>query len=161
MDKNGKLFGKISIVDLLVVLVVLVVAAGTVYRFASPATNFDDDGVTVDFVIRIEGVRTFTLPYYQGGLRVYDRQMGQFIGVIHDFHTATHYRSQVLHDGSVIFAPLPDNFTNVYLTIRASGRETDGAIFVEGTYEVAVNSVRNIRTRYISVQGIIHSITVN
>ena len=158
MDKNGKLFGKISIVDLVVILLVLTVAVGTVYRFTAGATQVAEGDVTINYTIRIENVRAFTLYYYHAGLGVYDRQTGQFIGTIMDFTVTPHYAPQILENGEMVHAPFPDTHVNIYLEIETDGRETDGAVYAQGTFEVAANSVTNIRTRYVQVEGIIHSV---
>jgi len=160
MDKNGKLFGKISIVDLTVLLLILVVGIGTIYRFSASAAQVDEAHTNIEFTVRIEGVRDFTLYYYHGGLPVHDRSTGQFIGTIAGVHVEPHYVLTTLNDGSIIMARMPDNYITIYLTIAAAGRETDGAIFAEGTFEVAVNSTLNLRTRYVQVSGLIYDIAI-
>jgi len=160
MDKNGKLFGKISIVDLAVIFLVLVVGIGTVYRFTASAAQVDEVDANVEFTVRIDGVRDFTLYYYQEGQRVYDRSTGQFIGLVSAINHRPHYAQRTLNNGSVSLVRMPDNYLNIYLTVAASGRETDGAIFAEGTFEVAVNSLLNLRTRYVQVTGMIYDINL-
>jgi hypothetical protein len=51
IDKNGKLFGKISIVDILIVLVIIAVIAGCIIRFGG--------GVNKDFSVDANVVYTF------------------------------------------------------------------------------------------------------
>ena len=160
MDKNGKLFGKISIVDLVVILIVAVVAVGGIYRFTAPGATVSRGEATVDFTVRIEGPREFTLENYREGLRVYDNRSNQFIGHVVGVRHEQHELHRVLNDGSIIFAPWPGHVT-IYLDIRAQGRYTDTAIYVEGTYEITANSVIYIRTRYVEVEGRIHSVSVN
>lgn len=160
MDKNGKFFGKINIIDLAVILIILVVAVGAIYRFTAPGAQISRGEATVDFTIRIEGPREFTLVNYAPGLRVYDNRANQFIGHIVDFRYEPHYILQPLHDGTVISAQWPGHVT-IYLDIQAQGRYTDTAIYVEGTYEITANSVIYIRTRYVAVEGRIHSVNVH
>jgi len=159
LDKNGKLFGKISIVDLVVILIILVVAAGGVYRFTAPGAAVSRGDATVDFTIRIEGPRAFTLENYAPGLRVYDNRANQFIGHVVGFRYEPHTISRTLNDGRVIFAEWPDHVT-IYLDVQAQGRYTDTGIYVEGTYEITANSVIMIRTRYVEVEGRIDSVWV-
>ena len=160
MDKNGKLFGKISIVDLVVILIILAIAAGAVYRFTAPGAQVARGEATVDFTIRVEGPREFTLVNYRPGLRVYDNRANQFIGHIVDFRYEPHYTFQPLHDGTIVAAQRPGH-VNIYLDIQAQGRTTDTAIYVEGTYEITANSVIYIRTRYVEVEGRIHTVSVH
>ncbi|MCL2573382.1 MAG: DUF4330 domain-containing protein [Defluviitaleaceae bacterium] len=164
MDKNGKLFGKISIVDLIVLLLVLAVAAGSVWRFTSPSAALNQDNATIDFTIRIDGVRDFTLENYNlenypNGMRIYDRQAGQFIGHIRYVRYTDFYESHPLHDGTIVWAAVPGRVT-LYLDIVANGRVTPTAVFVEGTYEIGVGSLRYINTKYVQTSGTIHSIDI-
>ena len=161
MDNKGKLFGKISIVDLVVILLVLTVAVGTVYRFTAGATSVSDGDVDIRYTLRIEGVRAFTVYYYHAGLGVYDRQTGQFIGIIEDFDVVPHYQIYTLADGTMVQAYFPDTHVNIYLHVISTGRETDGAVYAQGTFEVAVNSVTNIRTRYVQVESMIHAVSTS
>ena len=160
MDKNGKLFGKISIVDLVVLLLIGVLAAGSIYRFTSPATAVDRGNVAVNFTVRIDDVRDFTLANYHEGLRVYDRQAGQFLGHISGLRHAPHYQPVAAFDGTVINAYRPGRLT-IYLDITAEGgRTTPGAVYIQGTYELTAGSLIYISTRYVQVSGFIHSIYV-
>ena len=159
MDKNGKIFGKISIVDLVVLLLVLVVAFGAVYRFASPSAAVDATVDVVDFTIRIDGVRDFTTVNYHEGLRVYDRQANQFIGHISGIRVEPQYQPIPLLDGSVVRASRPGHVT-LYVDVVADGRHAPEAIFIEGTYEINAGSVIYINTKYVQVVGTVYSVNV-
>ena len=158
IDNNGKILGKISVLDLLVVLLILVVAAGTVYRFTSGATTrFGAGSATIDYTIRISDVREFTVDYYEAGMRVYDRMTNQFIGRITDFEVYPHYAVRHLFDGTLAEIPAPGR-VDIYLHIRANGRITDTAIYVEGNYEITTGSLVTINTKYVEVGGRIYEI---
>jgi len=160
MDKNGKLFGKISIVDLIVLLLVVAVAVGTIYRFMSPAAAVDQGDSAVNFTIRIDDVRDFTLINYHVGLRVYDRQTGQFIGHISSIESRSSYQPVPTFDGTIINAYRPGRIT-IYIEITAEGgRVAPGAIYVQGTYEITAGSIIYITTKYVQVSGVIDSVNV-
>ena len=159
MDKNGKILGKISIVDLAVLLLVVVVAIGTFYRFNSPMTDVDRGDHLIDFTIRIEGVRDFTEANYHDGLRVYDRLTGQFIGHIQNTRTEPNYRLITLVDGTIIHAPTPGQIT-ILMDVVAHGRLSPTAIYVEGTYEITAGSRIYLTTKYVQVQGYIESVSI-
>ena len=159
MDKNGKLFGKISIIDLIVALLIILVAVGTVYRFASPNTAVDRGDARIYFTLRIDGVRDFTAVNYQEGLRVYDRHAGQFIGNINSVRTEPNYQLVALTDGSLIRTIRPGHAT-IYIEIAANGRLAPNAIYVEGTNEITTGSVMQIATKYVQVLSVVEDIRV-
>ena len=47
---------------------------------------------------------------------------------------------------------------DVYLTLSADGLESNGRYYVNRTYEVSVNSYRNIYTKYVTCECIITEI---
>jgi len=161
MDKNGKLFGKISIIDLLVILAVLAIIGGVAFRFLSPNAAVSRGETAVTFTIRVEQVRDFTLVNYIEGLRVYEPISNQFIGHLAYFRAEPRMTMETLLTGENIEVALPQHST-LYLTIRSDGgRQTDQAIFAEGTFEINAGSWINIATRYSQVFGRIVSVSAN
>jgi len=158
MDKSGKLFGKISIIDLFVILILLAIIGGTIYRFASPATAVAQGDVVINFTARIDGVRDFTLEYYQIGLPVFDRMANQQIGRIVGVRYEPQYAFGIAADGRAVHAPRPGIMV-VFVDIETDGRETEQAIFAAGTYELRVGSIVHFATRYVEVQATVDAIT--
>ena len=155
IDRRGKLFGKLSIIDLLVLvlLIGLVVAVG--YRYtASGMTRTADSRVR--YVLMIEGVRDFTFEYYHIGLRCFDRRKYEYIGDIVNAWSEPLDVSHTLMDGRVILAQHP-NALRVFVEIEANARETAYAILVNGVYELKVGSEVFLNTKYIDVVGVIVS----
>ena len=159
MDKNGKLLGKVSIIDLFVALIIVIIIAGTVYRFASPATAVDQGNVTIRYTVMVDGVRDFTVQYYQVGLPVFDRMTNQHLGRIVGMTYEPQYAFGIAADGSSVRSPRP-GVKVVYVEIEANGRETDAAYFAEGTFELRVGGTVFLTFRYIEVQATVHEISV-
>ena len=159
MDKNGKIAGKISIIDLIVILIIAAVAVGTIYRFAAPSASVDAGDVTIRYTIRIDEVRDFTLPYYQKGLHAFERSTNLPLGVIIDFNYEYRYGLYTLLDGTIVRARQP-NVLVIYVHLEARGRVTDGAIYVGGTRELNVGGHLYVRTRYVDVLSTVHSIEI-
>ena len=60
IDKNGKLFGKISIIDLLVILAFLVAFAGFGIRFLGPASESVTNRTSLTTRIKLVYLNHFT-----------------------------------------------------------------------------------------------------
>ena len=159
MDKNGKIFGKISIVDLLVVILVITLGIGTFYRFTSSDTAVNLTNETIRYTVRIDGVRHFTIENYHEGLRVYNRMTNQFIGTIESVRYEPHMPTAQMLDGTILRLPFPDHIT-IYIDVVANGRVTDTAIFAEGNNEINAGSLLQMNTKYVMVTGTIHSVSV-
>jgi len=159
MDKNGKIFGKISIVDLLVLVLVITVGAGLAYRFMAPAAQVDPGEVTIEYTLRVASTRDFLAEYYQIGLPTFERHTGLYLGTIIDVRTEPRYAHQPAPDGTVVLAHQPGVIV-VSLDIRAIGRVTDNAIFVGGTQEINVGGTVFMRTKYVDVETTVDDIRV-
>ena len=87
IDRNGRLFGKISVIDLLVVAVVVVLAAALYFKNnqAHTGTTVTEENIT--FQIRARGVYDYVADAIQVGDGLYDKDYasgGKAIGRITD-----------------------------------------------------------------------------
>ena len=57
LDKNGKIGGKVSIIDLFILLIVLVVIAGIGMRYGSRITSAVKSDAEFEYVVMVEGIR--------------------------------------------------------------------------------------------------------
>ena len=61
LDKNGKLFGKINIIDVAVILVAIAVVIGVFVRFTGGAGKIVKETKKIEYVVQISGVRGYTV----------------------------------------------------------------------------------------------------
>lgn len=160
VDRQGRLFGKISIIDLLVILVVVVLAVAlymkrNVMEHTSPAAPT----TSIVYEIKIPGVRNDTLEMYQVGDQVYDtdNDSGNAIGTITEIRTAPYQIGATYADGTYNY-PEVEGRSDVYLTLEGQGLISDGRYYVNRTYEINVNSYRNIYTKYVTTECVITEI---
>jgi len=162
MDKNGKLFGKLSIVDAIALLFLLVVTAGIVYRYASPNAKVVSSDDKITYVLQIEGVRDFTEEYYskEENLKCFDSKNGEAIGIIKKVESQSYKKYSLGLDGVPRWIERPKTVT-IYLTIEATGRETDDAYYIGGTYKLRIGGEIPLATKYSSVVTTIVAINEN
>ena len=74
LDKKGKLFGKISIVDVLVVVIIIAIAFGLYYKFdkSGTVTPFTETQ-TIRMSLYLESVNTYMIDSIKVGDPVRDR----------------------------------------------------------------------------------------
>lgn len=160
IDKQGRLFGKLSIIDLLVILIVVVLAAAfylkrNVKEHTSPVTPT----TSITYEIKIPGVRDEILSEFQVGDQVYDtdNDSGNAIGTIREIRVEPYRLNATLTDGSYTVGEV-EGRNDVYLTLEGSGLISGGRYYVNRTYEINVNSYRNIYTKYVDCECIITEI---
>jgi len=159
MDKNGRIGGKLSLIDLLAMLLLVALIAGGIWRFTAPAAQINPGDVTVQYTLRVAQARDFVVRYYQVGLPVFDRLTNLYIGTITDVRTAPRYAHEVLPDGTVVSAPQP-GMVVIYIDIIAEGRETHNAVFVGGTREINVGGSVLMRSKYVDVATTVSTIEI-
>ena len=159
MDKNGKLFGKISILDLFVVVLILGVIVGTTYRYTSSETAETLRGnTTIQYNLRISGVRDFTLENYHIGLECFDTATNESLGVITAIRVEPLREIMETLSGELAWAERTD-VIDIFLDIEATGIETEQSYLLNGTYELKAGSEILMSTKYIYVMTTVESIT--
>jgi len=157
MDKNGKLFGRLSVFDIAVVIILIVVAAGTFYKFHSKLTNVSGGQKTLAYTVTISGVRDFTLPYFKTGLACFDTKTGEQIGTIVAVSSEPFKDTYADINGVPQTLEVP-NEIKITLDIETPGLETDAGFFANGTYELKAGSTVGMTTKYSSVAMFIESV---
>ena len=99
--KDGKLFGKISIIDIIVVLCVIVLAFGIYAKFTSNSDAVSSsEKAKIEYVYKVKGVRDFTIDAFKKGGPVYDQDTKEYMGEVTGVRSAqpnTHFAFVRLH----------------------------------------------------------------
>ena len=139
VDKKGKLFGLINIVDLCVILVVLV-AIGAIYFKFNLSSHSDiaasDDKVVVTY--KVSSVRDFTLRQFEIGDKLFCDEDDSFIGEVVNVskEPATDYIRTV--DGKIKKAEQPDRF-DVFVEVECSAYIDGDKVYIQGGKQLYLN----------------------
>jgi len=159
MDKNGKLFGKISIIDLLVVLAIIVGAVGFSVRFFSHAAENVNEKTKFEYVVEIQDVRSFTVDALSKKGIVTEKKSGGVIGEIVNVESKP-YKVQVsMSNGRIISATVPEKYI-VDVTVIGEGNETAGGYYIGENVELSVGSTVTMASKYANSTGKIKSIKI-
>lgn len=162
-DERGFLFGKVSIVDILAVLLVLALVLMLYVRFftddeTNPGSVSDTGKVTVDYVLKIAAARQCHAEAFQPGDTVYNGEYGLVVGTVKEIRTEEATSLLSTTDGRVLRVPL-ENFYDIYITITAECSTSAGGYYLFGTLELNRNMTMTIWTMYDSVTGTVYSVT--
>lgn len=150
IDKNGKLFGKISIIDLFVILAIVGLILGTIYKFTSSKTDVGTEDSLITYTLKIHGVSEHTVKYYQEeGLLCFDKKMSPTnpIGTIIKAWSEPYKEVADTNSGIVERKEVPGRIT-IYIEVETQGLETDTGYFAGGTYELKAGSEVFLVTKY-------------
>ena len=159
IDRNGRLFGKISVIDVLVIAVVLVMAAALFFKSNQTHTGTSVTSETITYQMVANGVRTYVADAVQVGDLMYDqdRSSGGTLGKIVDIQVLPGTKLGEMNDGTAGMIPVEDG-VDLLLTIEGSGILSEGRYLLNRVYDLGVNSARNYYTPYAQFTGTITAI---
>lgn len=148
IDRNGRLFGKISVIDVLVILAVAVLAAALAFK--GNQTHTGTTAMTpITFQLRISGYRGYVTDAIRAGDMLYDQDnsSGGPLGEILDIQTSPGSKLATFYDGAIEDVPVEDGYT-LLLTVRGEGILSNNRYLLNRVYNLGVNTTRNYYTPY-------------
>ena len=132
IDENGKIGGKINLIDFLIVVVILAVIAFAAYRFF---LNLNKDTTGNDPVIMeftCAEVNDYTVERLETGAPVLDGNANRGLGTAIDFviDDATTYSAT--ESGKPVLVDIPDS-KSVIVTVESVGKLDDNGLLIDGT----------------------------
>ena len=162
IDRNGRLFGKISVIDLLVVAVV-VLAAALYFKNnqAHTGTTVTEENIT--FQIRARGVYDYVADAIQVGDGLYDKDYasgGKAIGRITDIQVERDPGKKLaleVNDGTAGLIEA-DETVDLLITLEGRGLVDGKRYSINRVYALGVNSSRTYYTKQAQFIGTVAEI---
>ena len=159
IDKNGKLFGKISIIDLLVILAFLVAFAGFGIRFLGPASESVTNRTSLTYVVKIEDIREYTVNAIKKMGVVTDNKSKSKIGEIIEVREMPRVEQELNDSGKRINVIVPEKY-DVEVTIKTDAKENAKSYIAGENIVLSVGTTVNMATKYANTSGRIIDIEV-
>ena len=162
LDRDGRLFGKISIIDVIVILVVAVLALAIYVKTQMPQTGTSVTTTKVVYQMKLNNQPEYMLSAIQIGDELFDkeRSTGGSLGTIVDIEVSSGTEQGELDDGTVAYVPA-EGYYDILLTIEGDALiGSDGSVALNRIYDLGVNSHRNFNTKYASFVGQIVDIQI-
>lgn len=159
LDKNGKIGGKISIIDAAAILLAIVLAAGIGVRYGSRITKAVKSHETFRYVVRVSTVRDYTVTALKKGGNVTDKRSEKVLGQIKDVQVEETVENATTADGRIVDVEVPERYT-CYVTIEADGKESDESYILDDSTELAVGRTVELYSQYCKTSGEIKSVEV-
>jgi hypothetical protein len=158
MIKDGKIFGKINIIDFLVIVLILILILGAYLKFGIFGKNNNLNKTTViEYDIKVPVVRKFTIDAIKVGDEIYDSQTGNSMGKVTSINYNNAEQSLVKEDGTIVMASMKDKY-DLVVTVETDGTENKVGFYAKGNIELKVGGDKDIETKYIKCMGTIFRI---
>ena len=140
MDKNGRIFGKVSVVDIIIVLAVLVLGAGLAYRQLSREVRQIVSADAVFYVtLESKQLRGFSVDAVSVGDVMYKQHDRQSLGVVKEIKVAPGVDYLLKSDGTAVLAEMEERYT-AFITLECRGNINETGYFVNGNTHIAEGS---------------------
>lgn len=163
LDRDGRLFGKISIIDVIVILVVVTLAAAVYLKNHMPHTGTTVATTQVVYQMQLENQPEYMLSAIQEGDQLFDedRTTNGSLGTIVDIQVSDGTYAGELDNGT--YGDLPaEGCYNILLTLEGEALVgADGSVALNRVYDLGVNSNRSFVTKYASFVGRVVDIQIS
>ncbi len=158
INDKGKLFGKISIIDVIVLIGIIVAGFGLYTRFSAPATEkVATQNQSIEYTLLVKEVRIGTVNALKNSDAVINSLTKEHTGNIVSVSEVPTIRSVELSDGTVQAIEIPDKY-DVTVTIRLDGKANDMGFYTSTNQSLTVGSTQNIQTKFSNTSGTITSV---
>ncbi len=155
INEKGKLFGKISIIDIIVLLCILVAGFGLYTKLTAPAAKkVETQNQSIEYSLLIKDVRIGTVKALKNSDVVINSLTKEHTGNIVAVSEAPTMRIVELTDGTVQAIEIPDKY-DVTVTIRLDGKVNDMGFYTATNQSLTVGSTQNIQTKFANTSGTI------
>ena len=135
IDQNGRLFGKISIIDICIVLAIILAAVFIVRQLTSKA-EIRTSAEAIQITFFAEEAAAYIADYMAIGARMENDDTGDFLGYSESFEIGECLANTVDKTGTPQRAPKED-FCSITVTGTAMGQRTQTSVLIGGNrYEV-------------------------
>lgn len=159
IDSKGKLFGKLNIIDLLIIIVVLILALSATKKLDETAAKKNTDK-TIVYTVKIQQVRQATVDaLYKETEGIIDFETKKAIGDIVDIEVSKAIEPLELVDGSYTTAQYENKF-DMNVTMKVKGTETEDNYYTMDGKTIIVGGGLNLYNGYANISGVVSGVEV-
>ncbi|QEK11450.1 DUF4330 domain-containing protein [Crassaminicella thermophila] len=151
IDEKGRLFGKINLFDLLVVVVIFALIGGASYKFSVSNKNVAINESDLKVKLWVADIKDVTVNVINVGDIVKEYDSNLVFGEIIKKEVKPHYEEVKTSDGRVVNAPVEGKY-DVYLTLKCRGIDSENAIAI-ASKEVRIGGKIVIKHKLYAVQS--------
>lgn len=157
VNKEGKLFGKINIIDILVVLALLVAAFGIYTRFFVSNEKVATASKHIEYTMKVEGVRRGTVDALQNYSPISNAATGAGVGEIINVTYTDATKNVEALNGSMRLSKLPERY-DVYVTVRVDGNVNPSGYYTASNEAISAGSKYVFMSKYAKTTGTVTEI---
>ena len=160
IDNKGKLFGKINIIDLCVILIIIAAIGVTVFKFKFSAhSDVSDANGTVTYTVTTKGVRDFTVKQFKVGDKMFDKENDKYMGDVVSVSSEPAMDFITCADGSMKYVAMPERY-DLTVVVSSQARISGDEIITSGGKQIFLNQKGNYYTQTVITNSQITDVKV-
>ncbi len=152
IDKKGKLFGKVNIIDVVIVSAVIVLVAW--FAWAKFGRDLRNEVAAreqpIEYTVVITGIRGTTADAVKTGDRMFEFKTGALIGTVKS--VSTEPQELVILGGGVAVRMDDPKRVDAFVTLQGTARVSEDVVTVNGV-EIRVGASVGLKSKYVQAQG--------
>ena len=157
INKEGKLFGKISVIDIFVILVIIVAAFGVYTRFIAGNETVETNYSKIEYQMKVKKVREASVKALEKGGSIQDSITKEYMGEIVSVEAVPCMEEQKMADGTFVMSEVPERF-DVYITLNVDGSSNKAGYYTKDNKNLCVGSSLIVSSKFAETTGEIISI---
>lgn len=165
INDEGKLFGKISIIDIIAILVIVVIGFGIYARFVSAKNNSaetanietETTARKIEYTISVKAVDRGMADALSKGGTISDEESGEYLGEVKEVNETDATIQFQATNNRIKEVDIPDKY-DVTITVLLDGKTDNAGYYTQKGTVLTVGSEHVFATKYAKVSGKIMSI---
>ncbi len=155
INKEGKLFGKISIIDIVAVLAILAAAFGVYTRFFVGNERVETASSQIEYTMKVAEVRQGTVDALKNfGGPIYDDTTKEYLGEIVDVTYKDAIKGVELLNGDKKESTVPDRFDAI-ITVRVDGKINQSGFYTNNNQDISAGASKLFNAKAVTTTGTI------
>lgn len=170
LDEKGKLFGKISIVDILFLIVIVVGIAGAFVVFDKvkhnqvltenkALVNVSESMDTLEIKLLLKEIRKMSLDAIKPGDDVFEMDTDKYLGKISRVEPQPAKALLTDLNGKMKYAEVPEKY-DVYIYVETPGKQTETGFYTANNQHLVYGSQLGIKSTVVQTVPVIEDIQV-
>ncbi|MDR1391658.1 MAG: DUF4330 domain-containing protein [Clostridiales bacterium] len=147
IDKEGKIFGKISLIDILAIFISIIIYFGICARLNFKLGKPISKEVNIEFKIKLNEIKKCKLEALKNSKIIYDYETNEKIGEILNIKENLSLLNEKFDDGTIVQLENPKLYDAI-LTIKSNCKADENCYKIKGNKKIGIGRDLYFRTKY-------------
>lgn len=167
LDEKGRLFGKVSIIDILVIIIIIIMLAGAFVAYQKISGNevlTENKGLiktnvidTLEVTMRVKEVRQMTVDAFSEGDEVFFEDTGKLLGDIKSVTSVPATKLIYDNQGKAVYAEIPQKYDAI-LTLHVPGKRLVNGFYTADNIQLSYGGELKIKTPKVETTAFLETI---